>query len=111
MVRHQSLLLKPKSEEITNKTTVYDTEPLCATLINGKINDMGEMYEIMNSLKCVNGEISEMDEMYKMVNSMKWMKSGFCPGPAGKQKFSTSTLQKLSGLHISPVNSLVQLLS
>ena len=67
--------------------------------VNGEI---GEIYEMVNSVKWVNGEISEM------VNSVK---SGFCPGPPEKQKFSTSTLQKFSLLHILPVNSLVQLLS
>ena len=51
MVRHQSLLLKPESGEITNKTTEYDTEPQCATLINGEISEMGEMYEMVNSVK------------------------------------------------------------
>ena len=40
-----------------SETTVYDTEPLSATLINGEISEMGEMYE--------------------MVNSVKWVKSGF----------------------------------
>ena len=58
---------------------MYDTEPLCATLINGEISEMGEMYEMMNSLKCVNGEISKM---YEMMNSVKLMKAGCCPGSA-----------------------------
>ena len=76
--------------------------------VNGEIGEIGEIYEIyemVNSVKWVNGEISEMGEI---ANSVK---SGFCPGPPEKQKFSTSTLQKLSRLHILPVNSLVQLLS
>ena len=54
------------------------------------------------ALKWVNGEIGEIYEIYEMVNSVKWVngemgeiansvKSGFCPGPPEKQKFSTST--------------------
>ena len=31
-----------------SESTVYDTEPLCATLINGEISEMGEMYEMVN---------------------------------------------------------------
>ena len=73
--------------------------------VNGEIGEMGEIYEMVNSVKWVNGEISEMGEM---ANSVK---SGFCPGPPEKQKFSTSTLQELTRLHILPVNSLVQLLT
>ena len=73
--------------------------------VNGEIGEIYEIYEMVNSVKWVNGEISEMGEM---ANSVK---SGFCPGPPEKQKFSTSTLQKFSRLHILPGNSLVQLLS
>ena len=70
--------------------------------VNGEIS---EIYEMVNLMKWVNGEISEMVEI---ANSLK---SGFCPGPPEKQKFSTSTLQKFSRLHILQVNSLVQLLT
>ena len=31
--------------------------------VNGEIGEMGEIYEMVNSVKWVNGEISEMDEM------------------------------------------------
>ena len=48
--------------------------------VNGEI---GEIYEMVNSVKWVNGEISEM---------ANFVKSGFCPGPPEKQKFTTSTL-------------------
>ena len=37
-----------------SESTVYDTEPLCATLINGKISEMDEIYEMVNSVKWVN---------------------------------------------------------
>ena len=71
--------------------------------VNGEIGEIYEISEMVNSVKWVNGEISEMGEI---ANSVK---SGFCPGPPKKQKFSTSTLQKFSRLHILPVNSLMQL--
>ena len=36
---------------------------------NGKIGEMGEIYEMVNSVKWVNGEISEMGEMANSVKS------------------------------------------
>ena len=55
--------------------------------VNGEIGEIGEIYEMVNSVRWVNGEISKMGEM---ANSVK---SGFCTGPPEKQKCSTSTLQ------------------